>query len=289
MRKGIACDMVVFAVLGLAGPGLAAQQTPSPLEERWSVVEGVPGAEVRAYKPSYLLLARTSDRPNLLPETPTRGAQAVDLRDTESKFQLSFKFMVASLSEDQRLSIWGAYTQQSHWQVYHPQASRPFRETNYEPELFLAWQPDREVLGLRWRLLTVGINHQSNGRPEPLSRSWNRLVVQAGFERGDFVLLLRPWFRAHESGAEDDNPDIEDYLGHGEVVAAWCRKGHTLTATGRWNPATGKGAIQGAWSFPLQRRLKGYVQVFSGYGESLVDYNWRQTTAGIGFCITDWF
>lgn len=276
-----------MAALGLLATGLAAQAPPSPLEERWSVVEGVPGAEVRAYKPSYLLPARLSDRPNLLPQTPTREAQAVDLRDTEAKFQLSFKFLVASFSDE--LDLWGAYTQQSHWQVYHPQASRPFRETNYEPELFAAWHPDRELWGLRWRLLTVGINHQSNGRPEPLSRSWNRLMVQAGFERGAFILLLRPWLRVHESGAEDDNPDLEDYLGHGEIVAAWTRKGHTVTATGRWNPATGKGALQAAWSFPLQRRLKGYVQVFSGYGESLVDYNWRQTTAGLGFCLSDWF
>lgn len=289
MMRGIPRGVAGFAAWWLAGLSLAGQAVSSPLEERWSVVEGVPGSEVRVYKPSYLLLARASDRPNLLPETPTRAPQAVDLLDTEAKFQLSFKFMVASLSEDQRLSIWGAYTQQSHWQVYHPKASRPFRETNYEPEIFLAWRPDREILGLHWGLLTVGINHQSNGQSDPLSRSWNRLVVQAGFERGDFVLLLRPWFRARETGPEDDNPDIEDYLGKGEVVAAWRRGGHTLTATGRWNPATGKGAIQGTWSFPVQRHLKGYMQVFSGYGESLVDYNWRQTTAGVGFCLTDWF
>lgn len=273
------------AAFGLGALGLGAQVPSTPLEDRWSP-GGAGTSEVRAYRPSYLLLGRWSDGPNLAPQTPTHPAAALPLRDTEAKFQLSFKFLVASFSDE--LSLWGAYTQQSHWQVYTPQASRPFRETNYEPELFLAWRPDREVLGLRWRLLTAGINHQSNGQSVPLSRSWNRFVVQAGFERGAFQLILRPWVRLREKPEEDDNPDIERFLGHGEALAAWRLGGHTLATLARWNPATGKGAVQASWSFPLQRRLKGYVQVFNGYGESLADYNWRQTTAGVGFCLSDW-
>jgi phospholipase A1 len=276
--------------LGFLALSLAAQAPPTLLEERWSLGRaGIPGSEVRAYKPSYMLLGRWSDRPNLVPQTPTRDPLPLELQETEAKFQVSFKFLVASLDEDQRLTLWGAYTQQSHWQVYSPQTSRPFRETNYEPELFLAWRPDREVFGLHWRLLTFGLNHQSNGRQEPLSRSWNRFVLQAGFERGNFVLLLRPWVRAHETGREDDNPDIEEYLGYGDVVATYKVGQHTLSAQGRLNPGTGHGAVQTTWSFPLQRRLKGYLQVFSGYGESLVDYNWRQTTVGLGICLADWF
>ena len=152
----------------------------------------------------------------------------------------------------------------------------------------LAWRPDRELAGLHWRLLTVGIDHQSNGRSEPLSRSWNRIMIQAGLERGNFQLLLRPWLRIRESESADNNPDIEHYLGHGEVMAGYRLGGHTFTATSRWNVSSGKGAIQGTWSFPLHPRLKGYVQVFSGYGESLTDYNWRQNTVGLGFCLNDW-
>ena len=50
-----------------------------------------------------------------------------------------------------------------------------------------------------------------------------------------------------------------------------------------------RGAVQLDWSFPLNRRFKGYVQWFYGYGESMIDYNWRQTTIGAGITINDLF
>lgn len=273
----------------LSGQALAE---PSLFDRAWNpeTGSGVPGSDVRTHKPSYMLLGRYSDRPNLEPQTPTRPAQAVELRHLESKFQVSFKVLLGTM-EAHRLSLWAGYTQQSHWQVYSAEQSRPFRETNYEPELMLAWQPQREVFGLRWSLATLGINHQSNGKSEPLSRSWNRVIAQLGFERGRFGLILRPWVRLNETRAEDDNPDLEHHLGHGEAVAIVKLGRHTLTGTGRLNARSGKGAIQTTWSFPLMtggRGLRGYVQVFSGYGESLVDYNWHQNTVAIGFCLSEW-
>lgn len=291
MLKKSLLGVALLAVMWTAGSGLAGQDaTPSLLDERWAVgKDGTHRVEVVAYKPSYLLPGRWSDRPNVLPETPTQASQFVSMKDTEAKFQISLKFMVASFAEDHRLALWGAYTQQSHWQVYNAEDSRPFRETNYEPELFLAWMPDFEVMGMRCRLLTFGLDHQSNGRSDPLSRSWNRWMMQVGLERGNLVLLVRPWLRIPESRASDNNPDIEHYLGHGELVAAYRIGRQTLTATCRLNASSGKGSFQGTWSFPIQRKLKGYVQVFSGYGESMIDYNWRQNTVGIGFCLSDWF
>lgn len=247
--------------------------------------------DLRAHRPTYLLIGRYSDNVNQSPFTPTRVTPPVDLDldRTEAKFQISFKLKLLDLGRqlDMPLSVWAAYTQQSHWQVYNSDNSRPFRETNYEPELFAAVHPDVNVLGWRWRLAAVGLNHQSNGRAEPLSRSWNRAVAQIGLERGNMAVIVRPWVRLRENNARDDNPDITRTLGHGDITLFWAPGQHSFSLMGRGNLGSGKGAAQAHWTFPLARRVRGIVQVFSGYGESLIDYNVRQTTFGLGVSLAD--
>jgi phospholipase A1/A2 len=273
----------------------APEDEPSLIGDRWGI--GISDRDsrfdLRPHKSSYLLLGRYSDAPNTLPTSPTKQplAEPLDIDPTEAKFQFSFKVKLADL--EQTLSglppaaVWVGYTQQSQWQVYNPHVSRPFRETNYEPELMLAFFPDRNVLGWRWRLAVLGLNHQSNGRSDPLSRSWNRVFAMFGFERDNVAVLVRPWVRLKEHYNKDDNPDLTRYLGYGDVTTVYKYAGHTLSLLVRYNPASGRGALQAAWNFPLHRRVRGYLQWFSGYGESLIDYNWRQNTVGIGVSLSD--
>jgi phospholipase A1 len=51
-----------------------------------------------------------------------------------------------------------------------------------------------------------------------------------------------------------------------------------------------RGAVELTWSFPLGNYpfLKGYIQYFNGYGESLIDYDNHVNKIGIGFALTDW-
>lgn len=262
----------------------------SPLGERWAIGARDSLFDIRPHQPTYILVGRDSNRVNQSPLSPTQPAPdaPLGLDAVEAKFQLSFKFRFAEFGGGWAPDLWFGYTQQSHWQVYNRDLSRPFRETDFQPELMFAWYPDLAWSGWRWRLLNVGLLHQSNGRSDPLSRSWNRLYAQFGVERGSFMLLLRPWYRFNEGLDDDDNPDIADYYGYGDIVASYAWRGHQFAATGRRNFRTGKGYIEASWSFPLLRRVRGYVQVTSGYGESLIDYNWRQTTYGLGIALTDW-
>lgn len=160
------------------------------------------------HKPVYLLVGNWSSNPNRQPHTFKSGStlpQPMALQDTEAKFQFSFKFKCWQGIFGEHGDLWMAYTQSSRWQVYNADASRPFRETNYEPELILnfAADVDLHVLGLRLRMLGGGINHQSNGNSLFLTRSWNRLIAQVGLERPHWALILRPWYRLPEPWATD--------------------------------------------------------------------------------------
>ena len=96
--------------------------------------------QVRAYKPVYLAPLSWASNRNTMPRTPnpeTSVTEPQDLDSVEAKFQISMKFKLAESLFGEGVDLWGAYTQVSRWQVYNSENSRPFRETNYEPELML--------------------------------------------------------------------------------------------------------------------------------------------------------
>jgi phospholipase A1 len=264
---------------------------PSPvsaLSERWELdPESKAGTfQFRAHNGNYILPVYGSSDVNQAPSTPSQGTASVpDMQAGEIKFQLSFKTKLAENMLGGNSDLWFGYTQQSHWQFYNSDASRPFRETNYQPELIWTIPTDYDLFGWRGRLVNLGLVHQSNGRADPLSRSWNRAYAQVGLEKGDWALLARPWYRLPEKESTDDNPDINRYMGYGDVIAMWKKNGHVVTLLGRLNTGTGKGGFQADWGFPLSRQLKGHIQLFSGYGASMIDYNHNQTTLGIGISL----
>jgi phospholipase A1 len=263
----------------------------SLIDTAWGLLPDSKPAYVRLHRPNYLLVGRYTTDVNTAPYQPLFDAFEEDgeFGDVEAKFQLSVKGRLA-VTENRRWGLWFAYTQQNQWQVYESDISRPFRETNYEPELFGSFHPDLDLGGWRLNLVTFGYNHQSNGRADPISRSWDRLFVEAAVERGNLVLSGRLWTRIELDDAEDDNPDIVDYYGNAEFNALYRWRGNTFTLMGRGNPSTGKGAAQFTWSTkPLIGPLRGYVQLFSGYGESMIDYDWNQTTIGVGITLNERF
>lgn len=262
----------------------------SPLTRLWDL-EADPDFDVnvlRPHKPNYMMPVTWMAHPDA--RITPNGSDLKTLDSVEAKYQLSFKFR---LSRDLlgNGDLWFGYTQQSFWQVYNKAASAPFRETNYEPELMFAWRTRLHLGEMKVPLVGISLNHQSNGRSEPQSRSWNRLILLAGAENERTVLSARLWHRFRESAADDDNPGVEDFIGRGEVFIAHKLGQSVYHLNLRHSLRTGqegRGSATLGWTYPLGSGVKGYVQVFHGYGESLLDYNVKDTRVGLGFLLSDW-
>lgn len=244
-----------------------------------------------SHKPNYILLGAYNSHhynPDLF--RAQYSNDSIELDDTEAQFQISVKTPLL-LSVFDTFDLYAAYTNRSFWQYYNSSISSPFRETNHEPEVWAQFYSDRQILGLNNSANMLGIVHQSNGQGGTLSRSWNRVYASFIFDRGNFALAFKPWYRLPESSSDDDNPDITDYLGHAEFYAAYKHKSHVFSAMLRNNIESEfeRGAVQLSWSFPLWEYpyLKGYIQYFSGYGESMIDYNQYVNRIGVGFILTD--
>lgn len=280
-----------------ASDGSKIDPNHSLLDRRWELSpDSKLGTwNIRAHQPVYLLPAFWTSDKNEFPQSPNVN-NTVDtdqnLKSTESKFQLSLKTKAVENLLGDNGDIWLGYTQSSRWQVYNSEESRPFRETNYEPEASLIFRTNYEILGLNARLLGLTFNHQSNGRADPLSRSWNRIMMNIGFERDNFALMLRPWYRIEEDSKDDNNPDIKNYIGRGDLTAFYRWNDHDFSLMLRHSLKGGDdshGAVQFDWLFPISGKLRGHFQLFDGYGESLIDYNHRATYVGLGVSLMNWF
>ena len=251
---------------------------------------------VREHNPMYLMPIWYNSSPNYAPSSPTRGAASQerfsDQKRIETKMQVSFKSKIAEDLFKSRADLWFGYTQKSDWQIYNQgRRSAPFRNTDYEPEIFIT-QPVKAQLpwGGRLRMLGVGFAHQSNGQSRPESRSWNKVYAMAGMEWGKLTVIPRVWMRLFDSsGKDNDNPDLTKYLGYGDVKLQYrLNDKHNFSTTLRYNPKSGYGAAEAAYTFPIKGKLQGVVRGFHGYGESLIDYNHKQSGIGFGLMFNGW-
>ncbi|MFV0482450.1 MAG: phospholipase A [Campylobacteraceae bacterium] len=221
----------------------------------------------------------------LLPATYDFKSHSDGRKHMETVFQLSLRkdLLTDFFGFNERFGF--AYTQRSWWQI--TEDSSPFRETNYLPEMYimLPTQSQRSV----YKGLQFGFLHESNGRGELDSRSWNRLYLEGYFQYKGLFIVPRVWYRFNESAKNDDNPKITKYIGHGDLNLIYPYKEHVfkLMLRNNFKSDENKGAVQLDWTFPLwENGLFGYIQYFNGYGESLVDFNKRTNRIGLGFAFT---
>lgn len=235
---------------------------------------------ISTYRPNYLVVTY-NDSPNEAPYTD--GATGF-LDQEEAKFQVSFQMPVATELFGGNTDLLFAYTSTSWWQVFNADIEKPFRETNYEPEIFFRNYARNEILGLDFISWEFGFNHQSNGQSGVLSRGWDRLIGSTAVELNeDMVLGLRAWHIVDYQ--EETNPRIYRYMGYGDVSLLWSPNRHSLSLM--YRPATEGDAVQLTWSYPISRYLRLYAQYWNGYGESLIDYDVRTQRVGVGVALSD--
>ncbi|MGQ8365144.1 phospholipase A [Glaciecola sp. 1036] len=281
-------------------PNLAWSQEQSPSEEKEQDKPSLFKERLEEAKQSNRnLFAITQHRQNYLlpfsrasnPNTITvDGLTEENIDKFEAKFQISIKTPLF-LQEDDLSGVFFGFTTVSHWQVYNSEASKPFRETNYEPEIFYQWTPNFDVLGYEFNMARFGFNHHSNGQDGLKSRSWNRIFASILFSDNNSGYYFKTWWRVPEDAKADeldprgdDNPDISDYYGRAELGFIY-----------RWNDIKVVTQIRNNLSFdnnrsgltlnflyPISDRYNVLFQYFNGYGDSLIDYNRHQQRFSLG-------
>lgn len=281
----------LFCVTVLCNPIAVAQpakklNTDGPVEERAKKEKKIPPDyfAIAFYKPNYILPFYYTGSPyNSVYQNSSFSNRRI--KNAELKFQLSLKMPVWKNIRNSSSSLFFAYTQLSYWQLYN--GSPFFRESNYEPEFFLAneinWPLFRD-----WEVnfINAGLVHQSNGYGNALQRGWDRFYLEAITSNDNWMVSLKPWYVLSTS---HNNDDITHYLGHGSIIVAYKYNRHVFSLQAHnVIENIGRASAGVTWSFPVTSYIKGYVQVFSGYGQSLVEYNHRTNSVGVGIAFNDW-
>ncbi len=237
------------------------------------------------YQPNYLLPLSYNTNP--LPPSSTPYNEKISKK--EVKGQISIKSELIPHLFNPHLSLFLAYTQLLLWQEY---AKHGFvRDTNYQPEMFIRYHFTNHLTRYGLKTLNFGYIHDSNGKGGNDERSWERLYLNLTLEKGHFYFSIKPWIRVTGVLEHSDyNPDIMDYMGHGQWLIAYHLKNNTFSLMSRNNLESGfkRGAVQLSWSFPIYQNIKGYIQYFHGYGQSLLEYKHRDNVIGIGLSLSDW-
>ena len=259
------------------------------LKEEATITNVSPNIEKSAYEGRFErnrfmggILGFEPDKFNyIMPLNISSSKEPNQRKQTEVKFQISIKKRLFDDLFLKDLDLYFAYTQQSFWQLYDSENSKPFRESNYAPSLYLSYP--LKAYDLFFGRVNFGYLHQSNGGDLGSSRSWDRIFVEGIYGYKNFAMSLKAWYRIPEDPNKDDNRDITKYLGYGELSVGYLWKKHLVSATLRNNlRSDNRGSILLDYSYPIYKNLYFYLQFFNGYGESLGDYNNSINRIGMG-------
>lgn len=199
-------------------------------------------------------------------------------KDISSQFQISLKKLIFDDILGFNEKYYFAYTQISWWDLYADSA--PFYETNYRPELFVEFPLKyRNLINLKF-----GFLHDSNGKDDELSRSWNRLYIASEFEFDKLTITPRLFQRIPDN--KDDNPNIQNYKGRGDINLKYNMDNGTIFQAVFTNnlkfDKTNKSSLELGYLYPIKNGFYLYLSGFSGYSKSLQSYDRYQNSINLG-------
>jgi len=203
--------------------------------------------------------------------------------EPNTKVQFSVKFPLKEGS-----GHYFAFTQLLIWELF-TETSSPITDANYNPEYFYRFKNSQSSA---LPFVDFGLGHHSNGEVGELSRSWNEVYayVPLRFKRedGTIFLSLRPYYIF---SLDQENSDARDYRGWYQLELAFTGFIDWFTyhefylnvrPAGQWGGEFSRGGLETGVRFKIfrgQTAPHGFLQYFTGYGESLRRYN--QTTHAI--------
>lgn len=200
------------------------------------------------------------------------------LNNFETKYQFSFSIPIFKFGN--KVSAMASYTQLSLWQLGNSKVSAPFRETNYQPQLFIMHHSHFHF----FNSIEYGYRHQSNGRGGEISRSWERLYISIEKNNSSFEYGVQAWLALEVS----DNDDIEDYIPPYFVWVKFRESLDNYKVKLFHNFDSNRNGIEFSYEHEINDVINFYAQIWSGYGETLIDYNHNQTRVGVGVSIQPW-
>ena len=242
------------------------------------------------YKKNYIVFSELFAGANTAPYTESYpNEQALQYQDYELQLQVSLMVPIWLNMFGLPLTTYVAYTNRSFWQFFDVYDSQPFRETNHEPEMWLAWFYDLNFGDFNAEMVWLGYEHQSNGQYIELSRGWNRAYLDFFFNYNAFSLSFRPWISMTDGAHEDTIYNYDKYIGNGEVHGMYSWKHFDFSVNWTYSLSGMEyGSVMTDLDIPLSNFVSGYVRYFHGYGESLIDYNHKANTLSAGIVLDTW-
>lgn len=266
------------------------KESPRPLDiSRYNKLLDTPYA-LFPHKGTYLLPVSYNWRPDqslyapLVQNVPNRNSHEY-YQKTEAEIQISFMIPAYRRLMGTQWDVLFAYTHRAWWQLYNAAWSKPFRETNYTPELFARrldthpWQ----IFGFDLVAYDIGLVHESNGQIQLLSRSWDRAFARTYFRGShNMFLILSGWVRLPEESDRDDNTRILKYMGMGDAELYHRFGSHSWSVK---VPFARYPGVEFKYSYPWANGLRWFVDYRFGYGHSLIEHDREIQRLGLGITL----